>query len=149
MSTLRRSVYERDRGVCAACGRDAERAQRRGSSFERWRYRWSPYVRRSHAGWSPEFHRWRIDQWEDRKRRAEPLLEARRARMRAEGWPVDRRASWWEMDHIVEVASGGGQCGLDNLQTLCVPCHREKTARFARERAMKRETHQQPELFAS
>lgn len=33
----------------------------------------------------------------------------------------------WEADHIVEVRDGGGCCGLDNYQTLCVPCHKAKT----------------------
>lgn len=35
--------------------------------------------------------------------------------------------SKWEMDHIVPVVEGGGQCGLDNLRTLCIPCHRKVT----------------------
>ena len=26
------------------------------------------------------------------------------------------------------VAEGGGCCGLDNLRTLCTPCHRKETA---------------------
>lgn len=42
------------------------------------------------------------------------------------------RVSWprklWERDHIVAVAEGGGSCGLENYQTLCIPCHRAKTA---------------------
>ncbi len=33
----------------------------------------------------------------------------------------------FEVDHIQAVALGGGSCGLDNLKTLCVPCHRAKT----------------------
>lgn len=33
----------------------------------------------------------------------------------------------WEMDHIVPVYKGGGSCGLDNLTTLCLGCHKEKT----------------------
>lgn len=44
----------------------------------------------------------------------------------------------WEMDHIVEVVNGGGMCGLENLQTLCGPCHAAKTARLARDRAAAR-----------
>lgn len=40
----------------------------------------------------------------------------------------------WEADHIVPLHRGGGG-GLANLQTLCVPCHREKSAREARVRA--------------
>lgn len=34
----------------------------------------------------------------------------------------------WEMDHIIPVSEGGGECGLDNLRTLCIPCHRKVTA---------------------
>lgn len=36
----------------------------------------------------------------------------------------------WEMDHIVPVSEGGGGCGLDNLRTLCIPCHDEETAKL-------------------
>lgn len=38
------------------------------------------------------------------------------------------RRSLWDADHILPVAEGGGQCDLDNLRTLCLPCHREATA---------------------
>lgn len=55
--------------------------------------------------------------------------------------PVNRRfLRWatWEMDHVLEVADGGGSAGLDNLQTLCPTCHARKTAAFAAERARRR-----------
>ena len=32
-----------------------------------------------------------------------------------------------QADHITAVAEGGGDCGLDNLQTLCSPCHKTET----------------------
>lgn len=35
--------------------------------------------------------------------------------------------SYWEADHILAVVKGGGQCGLDNLRTLCMECHLEVT----------------------
>ncbi len=41
---------------------------------------------------------------------------------------VQARRSLWDADHILPVAEGGGQCDLDNLRTLCLPCHREVTA---------------------
>jgi hypothetical protein len=47
-------------------------------------------------------------------------------------------SSLWEADHIVPVSEGGGQCGLDNYRTLCVPCHKAETARLKREQAIKR-----------
>lgn len=37
------------------------------------------------------------------------------------------RGSAWDADHIRPVAKGGGECGLENLQTLCVWCHQKKT----------------------
>ncbi len=33
----------------------------------------------------------------------------------------------WHADHIIPVHGGGGACSLDNFQTLCGPCHKEKT----------------------
>ena len=38
----------------------------------------------------------------------------------------------WEVDHIRPVAEGGGLCGLDNLRTLCTPCHDAETATLRR-----------------
>jgi len=43
---------------------------------------------------------------------------------------IGARRSLWDADHILPVAEGGGQCDLDNLRTLCLPCHREVTARL-------------------
>jgi 5-methylcytosine-specific restriction endonuclease McrA len=43
--------------------------------------------------------------------------------------------SLWHADHIVEVADGGGACGLENLQILCWKCHKAKTADQRRARA--------------
>jgi hypothetical protein len=37
--------------------------------------------------------------------------------------------------HVVEVNEGGGQLGLDNIMTLCEPCHAAKTAEYAARRA--------------
>lgn len=44
----------------------------------------------------------------------------------------------WQMDHILPVIKNGGSCGLDNLRTLCLPCHRRVTAELRRELADKR-----------
>uniref|UniRef100_A0A8C6K7G3 Zinc finger RANBP2-type containing 3 n=1 Tax=Nothobranchius furzeri TaxID=105023 RepID=A0A8C6K7G3_NOTFU len=47
---------------------------------------------------------------------------------------------FWQVDHIRPVYKGGGQCSLDNLQTLCTVCHRSRTARQARERSQMRKS---------
>lgn len=52
-------------------------------------------------------------------------LKLRKA-IRALGFQYSR--SFWEMDHIKAVHEGGGCCGLENLRTLCVPCHKQVTA---------------------
>ncbi|KAI1899764.1 hypothetical protein AGOR_G00065110 [Albula goreensis] len=50
--------------------------------------------------------------------------------------PVE--GQFWQVDHIRPVFSGGGQCSLDNLQTLCTVCHRERTSQQAKERSQMR-----------
>jgi 5-methylcytosine-specific restriction enzyme A len=41
----------------------------------------------------------------------------------------------WEADHIIPVADGGGECGLDNYRLLCRPCHVAVTSAWRRQRA--------------
>lgn len=45
-----------------------------------------------------------------------------------------RRKSWWEADHIRPVVEGGDS-SLENMRTLCIPCHREATRALRRRRA--------------
>lgn len=98
---LRRLVFQRDRGVCAACGVDTEALRR--------------------------------------SVRALRTAVARRARCATLRFPVGRLSgSWWDADHILAVEEGGGECDLSNIQTLCVPCHVQKTAEHARRRADRR-----------
>jgi len=35
---------------------------------------------------------------------------------------------FWDADHIIAVHDGGGSCGLDNIRTLCIACHKKNTA---------------------
>jgi 5-methylcytosine-specific restriction endonuclease McrA len=44
----------------------------------------------------------------------------------------------WQADHIIPVAEGGGSCGLENLRTLCISCHKRETAALAARRAAAR-----------
>lgn len=45
------------------------------------------------------------------------------------------RKSWWEADHVRPVVDGGDS-NLENVRTLCIPCHREVT------RALRERRHQ-------
>lgn len=55
------------------------------------------------------------------------------------GWRKARSGdSLWVADHIVPVAEGGDWFDPDNLQTLCIPCDRVKTAEDNRRMAAAR-----------
>jgi len=41
----------------------------------------------------------------------------------------------WDCDHVKPVVKGGGSCGLENLRTLCRPCHKRETKLLAARRA--------------
>jgi hypothetical protein len=41
-----------------------------------------------------------------------------------------KESDFWQADHVVAVAEGGGGCGLDNLRTLCNTCHGMETAKL-------------------
>lgn len=106
----RRETFKRDRGVCAGCGRDTEALRKR---LELWfraltaRDPLEQYRRREGSTWRLK---WEVRlKWRDRH--------------------------LWEMDHVVPVVEGGGGCGLDNLRTLCRPCHKRATAELATRRA--------------
>lgn len=45
------------------------------------------------------------------------------------------RRNLWDADHVTPVVEGGGECGLVNMRTLCLKCHREATAELRRRMA--------------
>ncbi len=44
----------------------------------------------------------------------------------------------WQADHIIPVIEGGGECGLENYRTLCIPCHQKVTKELAGRLAAKK-----------
>jgi 5-methylcytosine-specific restriction protein A len=119
----RECVAARDRGVCAICGLDTERFRRDNKEkYYEWRKQVEPY---------------RMSRWDEWYRELAGWME--RATGRG-GWPkgTHLNSALWHMDHIQPVVEGGGSCGLDNLRTLCLPCHldvtRELRGRLARAR---------------
>lgn len=104
---MRRMVRRRDKGVCAGCGMDCVGLWRQLQAA-------CPYtVRRGvlepKAGDKAMFK----------------LLLVRAGMTEKQ---FQRRRRCYDVDHIVRVADGGGGCGLENLQTLCTRCHRDRTA---------------------
>jgi len=39
-------------------------------------------------------------------------------------WKQKHGGGLWDADHIIPVKEGGGRCGLENLRTLCLRCHK-------------------------
>jgi hypothetical protein len=110
---MRRQVALRDHGVCARCGRDMlaveAEARRLGAAA-------------------------RTVAITGEQRQA--ARDAERAFLERHGMPWYWSHAW-EAHHKVAVAEGGGECGLDGYETLCLACHRAETAALAARRASK------------
>ncbi len=44
-------------------------------------------------------------------------------------WIKKHGGGLWDADHIIPVKDGGGLCGLENMRTLCIKCHKNVTFR--------------------
>jgi N6-adenosine-specific RNA methylase IME4/5-methylcytosine-specific restriction endonuclease McrA len=73
---------------------------------------------------------WKLERWPSVQRRA----VGKRDRGKCEICPtvvdVSAYPHQWEMDHRIPLAEGGTNA-LDNLRTLCIPCHRRVTKELA------------------
>ena len=106
---MRQRVFRRDNGVCALCG-----------------------IHTTKLGMALNAE-WR------RLKRARTSQERReRGEFRQRYRWFFRRRTYWDADHIVPVAEGGGECMMANIRTLCVPCHQHVTKEQARNRASHR-----------
>jgi 5-methylcytosine-specific restriction protein A len=66
--------------------------------------------------------------------RGRRLMEENAALLAAEPLcAICKRAAALEVDHIIPLQRGGAD-DLSNKQGLCIPCHRAKTAREAKDR---------------
>lgn len=123
---LRARTKERDHGVCAGCGIDTEQLKR--------------VLRFTHESLADLVlgpHKWRGNLYWFRRL----MLEWWGAYL----WDNVEAMCSWQADHVVEVIDGG-EPYLSNIQTLCTPCHKAKTARQAGERAKARRQQKQPLL---
>jgi 5-methylcytosine-specific restriction endonuclease McrA len=129
------------RGTCRWCGEPIvhERGPRRGEPNRR--RRWHPGCVDAYNLSDPREAR-RLVRRLDRGICAECGLDTYALRRRHRGRGSTRklrelgfkpRKSLWELDHIVPLIDGGGH-EPSNLQTLCTPCHKRKTAVEARTR---------------
>lgn len=123
-------VWKRDKGICARCGFDTQACRRELDDLWVKTY-WRPPYRPDSPHW---FTQSQIDRVQDEAWKA---YCARRKQLIQEG-RLDCRGHLWEANHIVPVVEGGADLGLDNLETLCLRCHKEETRKLARRRALAR-----------
>ncbi len=110
-SILRQVVRNRDGGVCDFCKVDCVALSERLLSMS---------TRGDRKRLLNEVDsRW----WKKCKTQASRLITA------------PREGLVWEADHVVGVAEGGGACDADNVRTLCVPCHLQRSRIQALKRA--------------
>jgi 5-methylcytosine-specific restriction endonuclease McrA len=127
-----------ERGTCRWCGRSIvhDTGPKRGEINRR--RRWHQDCVDTYNQTDPREARRRVRR-RDRGRCASCGLDTYSLRRTLKGRGSHRklrelgfvpRRSLWELDHVVPLIDGGGH-ELDNLQTLCTPCHKTKTAREA------------------
>lgn len=114
---LRSALWQRDRGVCAGCGKTC----------------W-------HFGPGHDETDVRLDDPTSAKFWADIGLEVwgpfQWARMIDDGWEADHVVPLWSVDR--EARDAFRFWTIDNAQTLCLQCHRAKSAREAQQRAKER-----------
>jgi 5-methylcytosine-specific restriction enzyme A len=113
-------LYKRDRGKCAICGVDTYKKRR-------------------------EFLK-EIDIC--KQCGVDGCREEVEKRYTEEGWAPLYNRKWYQVDHIIPVAEGGGPREwpltddyLNNFRTLCVPCHKKETQKLRRRLREKKNGH--------
>lgn len=158
-TALRSAVYDRDKGVCARCGIDTRQIKRLMNLLQHGRRarskRYVSWSETERGKWFTNRERRTTKEWIrlnriERRRgkrsakklnRLRPKLEALRAWMKRRGWTpteISGAKTLWQADHIQAVVEGGGGCGIENIRTVCVPCHHEISAELAARRAQER-----------
>lgn len=102
-SYLRSCVRRRDRGVCAVCRRDTYALRNRLYAL----------LRTNPDGVFSFLNRHRLSYKKEMRWNQEEVRVTIH--------------SLWQADHVIPIVEGGGGCGLENLQSLCVWCHRKAT----------------------
>lgn len=126
---LRAEIYDRDKGACRACGLDCRLMDDGWLHGQLWLARGKPRIGRVPM-WVPKIE---LDG------SGEPFTATFLLDQidRANRWRFENniRGHVFEVDHVVPVVEGGDWFDPDNLQLLCLPCHRRKTSEMATRRA--------------
>lgn len=135
----RAEVEKRDYGICGICGIDTVRVERvlrllRTAALGTEAGGWMATSSRGQVAW-PVVSQHAME----RARRVFGTLRARGFDVWIYGshhgsGSTYSKIGWrhlWEADHIRAIIEGGGECGLDNLRTACLPCHKQATRELA------------------
>lgn len=110
----RRDLFKRENGVCKCCGVDTYQLDHELKLLQ------------SSIRWNTQLPR-------EQKTLHRIVLQTLLTAMKACGYNTSPKyLSWstlWQMDHILEHAEGG-TLEPDNLQTLCLSCHKKKTKKY-------------------
>lgn len=128
-SYMRECVFRRDQGICAICRINTGIIYRLFSNL-------LIKANLNHLYW-----RW-AEMCDKDPERYQSLV---RFRCRFPWFRAD--ISPWAADHIIPVVEGGGECGLENIRTLCLGCHDEETGKL-RERLKLKRRERSLTLFA-
>jgi 5-methylcytosine-specific restriction endonuclease McrA len=107
---VRGKLYERDHGICTRCGIDCQAV--RAAVRDMWD---------------------RVECQAERQKWIGGILRTTVAFFAEHN--LERHRTMWEAHHKIAVVEGGGECGLDNYETLCVWCHKRETRELARRRS--------------
>ena len=100
---LRNCTYKRDRGICSLCNKDTKKIAKNLLNYKS-------------SSMMKEY---------DELLNEEKITKSRKI------WKKKHGGGLWDADHIIPVKEGGGQCGLENIRTLCIKCHKMETKKLA------------------
>ena len=157
-SYMRSCVEERDKGVCKKCGLDTRKIVKLVSILQGGGIRYNPdygkepwtnpyliYLLRDNEIWGYDkdrFYRKHYVYSEDNPRPNSFTYFVLQDLLEPLGIDPGHCDHYWEADHIIPVSEGGGLCGLENMQTLCIQCHKAETRELAKKQAIKRDPQQ-------
>eukprot|EP01023_Acetabularia_acetabulum_P020855 TRINITY_DN20895_c0_g1_i1.p1 TRINITY_DN20895_c0_g1~~TRINITY_DN20895_c0_g1_i1.p1 ORF type:complete len:222 (-),score=27.90 TRINITY_DN20895_c0_g1_i1:286-951(-) len=130
-NALRNSLFKLERGICCQCKADCNSMIKR--------------IRRI----SKDGLNWRERRLQIISEIAPKFLQSKYSNQLNKLITAALDGNAWHADHIIPVYQEGGLCTVENMRTLCVPCHLDVTKKQIMERALqwKIQLHGQQSFF--